>query len=78
MLASTTLNMNFAVANMPGTQSYYNDHLGSDPPFLIHEIGHNLGFAHSNNALTGSGEYGDATCEYHNIRPDWGWRCLQS
>lgn len=37
-----------AYANMPGHLSVYNDNFISYPTIITHEIGHNLGFDHSN------------------------------
>ena len=49
-----------AKAWFPGKVSWYRDLHGSDPTYLLHELGHNLGHGHSGNGKYN--EYGDPTC----------------
>jgi hypothetical protein len=49
-----------AKAWLPGTMSWYRDLYGSDPTYLLHELGHNLGHGHSGYGKYN--EYGDPTC----------------
>ena len=48
-----------AVAWAPGKVSWYWDTYGSDPTYLVHELGHNLGAYHSSYE---NNEYGDPSC----------------
>ncbi len=65
------------VAYMPGGISWYNDEEGSNPYAMVHEIGHNLGLAHS--GYNGD-EYGDPTCTmgsgYYDGSDDSGKICF--
>ena len=47
------------VAWVPGEESWYWDTYGSDPTYLVHELGHNLGAKHSS---YGNNAYGDPSC----------------
>jgi hypothetical protein len=48
-----------AQAWINGKVSWYRDLYGSDPTYLLHELGHNLGHGHSGGE---DYEYGDPTC----------------
>jgi hypothetical protein len=49
-----------AKAWLPGKVSWFRDMYGSDPTYLLHELGHNLGHGHSGYGQYN--DYGDPTC----------------
>ena len=62
---SSSTYLSGAAAWLPGTMSWYRDLYGSDPTYLLHEFGHNLGHGHSGSSgrLPGTlNAYGDPTC----------------
>jgi len=65
MPESSSRYLSGAEAWFPGKVSWYRDLYGSDPTYLLHELGHNLGHGHSGNGKYQKGtlnDYGDPTC----------------
>jgi len=63
MPASSNIFFTGSQAFAPGKVSWYNDLYGSDPTYLLHELGHNLGHGHSGKYHKGTlNVYGDPTC----------------
>lgn len=72
------------VAWLDGYVSWYLDHYGSSPTVLVHELGHNLNFAHSGKGTeeSSSEEYGDQICHMggkaYDSGIDYGNHCFNA